>query len=142
MWICPKCGREFKRINQGHYCGKAPESVDVYISLQEEKARPHLRLLRDIILGSASGIKEKILWSMPTYSLSGCSLSVCSLSFAACKEHVSQYVGSEILRIYEKELEGFQIKKDALYLSYKRDIPSSIIKAISSRVFSCIEEIT
>ena len=62
MWICPKCGREFKRINQGHYCGKAPESVDEYISLQEEKARPHLRLLRDIILGSASGIKEKILW--------------------------------------------------------------------------------
>lgn len=23
MWVCPKCGREFKRINQGHYCGKA-----------------------------------------------------------------------------------------------------------------------
>lgn len=137
MWTCPKCGREFKRNNQGHYCGKAPESVDEYISLSEEKARPHLRLLRDIILGSASGIKEKIVWSMPTYSLSGC-----SLSFAACKEYVSLYIGSEILRIYEKELEGFQIKKDALYLSYKRDIPSSTIKAISSRVFSCIEEIT
>ena len=137
MWICPKCGREFKRINQGHYCGKAPESVDEYISLQEEKARPHLRLLRDIILGSASGIEENILWSMPTYSLSGC-----SLSFAAFKEHVSLYIGSEILRIYEKELEGFQIKKDALYLSYNREIPASTIKAISSRVFSCIEEIT
>ena len=137
MWTCPKCRREFKRINQGHYCGKAPESVDEYIALQEEKDRPHIRLLRDIILGSASGIKEKILWSMPTYSLSGC-----SLSFAACKEYVSLYIGSEILRIYEKELEGFQIKKDALYLSYNREIPASTIKAISSRVFSCIEEIT
>lgn len=31
MWICPKCGIEFKRINQGHYCGKAPESIDEYI---------------------------------------------------------------------------------------------------------------
>ena len=132
MWTCPKCGREFKRNNQGHYCGKAPESVDEYIALQEEKDRPHIRLLRDIILGSASGIKEKIVLSMPTYSL----------SFAACKEHVSLYIGSEILRIYEKELEGFQIKKDALYLSYNREIPASTIKAISSRVFSCIEEIT
>ena len=132
MWTCLKCRREFKRINQGHYCGKAPESVDEYISLQEEKARPHLRLLRDIILGSASGIKEKIVLSMPTYSL----------SFAACKEHVSLYIGSEILRIYEKELEGFQIKKDALYLPYNREIPASTIKAISSRVFSYIEEIT
>ena len=93
--------------------------------------------MRDIILGSASGIEEKIVWSMPTYSL-----SVRSLSFAACKEHVSLYIGSEILRIYEKELEGFQIKKDALYLSYNREIPASTIKAISSRVFSCIEEIT
>ena len=137
MWTCLKCRREFKRINQGHYCGKAPESVDEYISLQEEKARPHLRLLRDIILGSASGIEENILWSMPTYSLSGC-----SLSFAACKEHVSLYIGSEILRIYEKELEGFQIKIDALYLPYNREIPASTIKAISSRVLSCIEEIT
>ena len=137
MWTCPKCRREFKRINQGHYCGKAPESVDEYIALQEEKDRPHIRLLRDIILGSASGIEENILWSMPTYSLSGC-----SLSFAACKEHVSLYIGSEILRIYEKELEGFQIKKDALYLPYNREIPASTIKAISSRVFSCIEEIT
>ena len=77
------------------------------------------------------------MWSMPTYSLSGC-----SLSFAACKEYVSLYIGSEILRIYEKELDGFKIKKDALYLSYNRDIPSSTIKAISSRVFFCIEEIT
>ena len=93
--------------------------------------------MRDIILGSASGIEENILWSMPTYSLSGC-----SLSFAACKEHVSLYIGSEILRIYEKELEGFQIKIDALYLPYNREIPASTIKAISSRVFSCIEEIT
>lgn len=34
MWTCPKCGREFKRTNQGHYCGKVPENVDEYIELQ------------------------------------------------------------------------------------------------------------
>ena len=22
MWKCPKCGRSFKKENQGHYCGK------------------------------------------------------------------------------------------------------------------------
>ena len=27
MWICPKCGKELKRTNQGHYCGKSPETV-------------------------------------------------------------------------------------------------------------------
>jgi len=34
MWICPKCKREFKNINQGHYCGKAPETVDEYVESQ------------------------------------------------------------------------------------------------------------
>ena len=34
MWTCPKCGREFKKTNQDHYCGKAPETVDEYIAMQ------------------------------------------------------------------------------------------------------------
>lgn len=33
MWVCPKCKREFKRVNQSHYCGKAPETVNEYIAL-------------------------------------------------------------------------------------------------------------
>ena len=31
MWVCPKCGREFRRTNQGHYCGEPPETVLEYI---------------------------------------------------------------------------------------------------------------
>ena len=27
-WKCPKCGREFGRQGQDHYCGKAPETID------------------------------------------------------------------------------------------------------------------
>ena len=49
MWICPKCGRIFKRTNQGHYCGKAPESVDEYIELQIPEARTYVVELRNII---------------------------------------------------------------------------------------------
>jgi len=33
MWICPKCKRELKRVNQSHYCGKAPKTVLEYIDL-------------------------------------------------------------------------------------------------------------
>lgn len=42
MWICPKCGREFKRTNQGHYCGKASETVLEYIALQLLETQSHL----------------------------------------------------------------------------------------------------
>ena len=43
MWICPKCGREFKRTNQDHYCGKAPETVPEYIDLQPSENHSHLK---------------------------------------------------------------------------------------------------
>lgn len=36
MWVCPKCGREFKKTNQSHYCGSAPETIDEYISRQPQ----------------------------------------------------------------------------------------------------------
>ena len=49
MWTCPKWGREFKRTNQSHYCGKAPESVDEYIELQIPEARAYVVELRNII---------------------------------------------------------------------------------------------
>ena len=49
MWICPKRGSIFKRTNQGHYCGKAPESVDEYIELQIPEARTYVVELRNLI---------------------------------------------------------------------------------------------
>ena len=48
MWKCPKCGREFNRQEQDHYCVK-PETVDAYIAAQEEAAQPRLRELRAIL---------------------------------------------------------------------------------------------
>ena len=32
-WKCPKCGREFRRQNQDHYCGK-PRTIEEYIEGQ------------------------------------------------------------------------------------------------------------
>ena len=39
MWQCPKCGRDFKNTNQGHYCGKV-ESIDAYIAKQVVEVQP------------------------------------------------------------------------------------------------------
>ena len=38
MWTCPNCGREFKRTNQSHFCGSAPETVEAYIAALPEDA--------------------------------------------------------------------------------------------------------
>lgn len=34
MWTCLKCGREFTKQNQDHYCGKAPKTIDEYMAGQ------------------------------------------------------------------------------------------------------------
>ena len=39
MWTCPKCGRTFKKQNQSHYCGRAPETVEDYILAQPDYVR-------------------------------------------------------------------------------------------------------
>ena len=67
MWKCPKCGRSFKNENQGHYCRKAPETVDEYILAQDEAIRGHLESVRNVLRASLPDAVEKISWSMPTW---------------------------------------------------------------------------
>ena len=130
MWTCPKCGREFKRRNQGHYCGKAPENVDEYISLQEEKAQNHLNLLRKTILECIQDVNEKIAWSMPTYTKNGY-----SISFSTCKNHINLYIDAAVLEMYRNELADFERKKNALYLPYDKEILTDVIKCLVKKSF-------
>ena len=132
MWVCPKCGREFKRKNQGHYCGKAPESVEEYIKSQPAEARPHLMELRHIICSSVPGVRERIAWSMPVYEKDGH-----SVSFAACKNHISFYADMEVLKVLQPQLSGFSVKKSAVYLPHDKAIPTKVIENI---VMQCFDE--
>ena len=54
MWTCPKCGREFKKTNQDHYCGKAPETVDEYLALQTPQAQKYFSDFVTAVFGQAS----------------------------------------------------------------------------------------
>ena len=75
MWICPRCGREFKRTNQGHYCGKAPKTVLEYIDTQPIETHSHLKEMMNAIKNSVPCVNERILWSMPYYEKEGKSIS-------------------------------------------------------------------
>lgn len=126
MWTCPGCGREFKRTNQGHYCGKAPEGIDEYLELQPAEAQAHIAELRNIIRSCVPEVGERIAWSMPFFEKDGH-----SISFAACKNHISLYLDAEIIQIVQPQLDGFVVKKNALYLPYAKELPAGgIEKAI------------
>ena len=130
MWTCPKCGREFKRTNQGHYCGKAPETVDEYIESQIPEARAHIAELRDILLRCVPDVTERIAWSMPVYKKDSR-----SVSFAACKKHISLYIDEAVLEIVRPQLSDFTIKKNAVYLPYDQALPEAVIETIVKHSF-------
>lgn len=122
MWICPKCGREFKRTNQAHYCGKAPETVLEYIESQPSEIRPNLIEMMNALQQSVPNIKERIVWSMPYYEKEGK-----SISFSACKKHISFYVGVEAIEEFASELNDFDTKKSAIYFPYDEALPVELI---------------
>lgn len=126
MWICPKCGREFRRNNQNHYCGKAPETVSEYINAQSEEIRPHLTEMIHILENSVPCVNERILWSMPYYEKEGK-----SISFSASKKHISFYAGVEAIDAFASELEGFVTRKNAIYLPYGKVLPAKLITEIA-----------
>lgn len=125
MWICPKCGREFKRTNQGHYCGKAPETVLEYIDSQPIETQPRLTEMTIILQNSVPGVKERIAWSMPYYEKEGK-----SVSFSACKRHISLYAGVEAIEKFALELNEFVTKKNAVYFPYDKTLPVKLIENI------------
>ena len=126
MWICPQCQRAFKRTNQGHYCGKAPETVLEYINSQPLETHSHLINMMITLQNSVPCIQERILWSMPYYEKEGK-----SISFSACKKHISFYVGLEAIEAFASELSEFVIKKNAIYFPYDKALPTQFISEIA-----------
>lgn len=130
MWICPKCGRIFKRTNQGHYCGKAPESVDEYIELQILQARIYIIELRNIIKRCVPEVKERIAWSMPLFEK-----DKHSISLADCKKHISLYVDTKTIEMLKPQLSELEIKKNAIYIPYDKDLPIKTIENVIRQSF-------
>lgn len=114
MWKCPKCGREFARANQSHYCGEKPLTVDEYIAQQPEKVRPDLLHVRGILRAALPNAEERISWSMPTY-WQGRNL----IHFAANKHHIGLYPGDAAVAHFADELNGrYAYSKGSIRIPY------------------------
>lgn len=142
MWKCEKCGREFKNVNQDHYCGSAPTTIDEYIAAQAEDVRPLLAKVRETIRASAPDAVEKISWRMPTF-WQGVNL----IHFAAFKKHLGIYPGDLTLTPFADQLTDYHTTKGAIQLPYDKPIPYDLIAEITAfrvraakETLSCKEE--
>ena len=125
MWKCPKCGREFSRQGQSHYCEK-PQTIDEYIAVQDETVRPKLNEVRAILRSALPDAQERISWSMPTY-WKGQNL----IHFAASKKHIGLYPGGEATTVFAEELAGIDVSKGTIRLPYDKELPADLIKKIA-----------
>ena len=128
-WKCPKCGRVFKRRNQDHYCTK-PQSIDEYISVQEEKYQPRLREIRTILKNALPEAEERISWSMPTY-WKGRNI----IHFAAAKKHLGIYPGGEATEAFAENLSDYDISKGTIRIPYDQPLPAELIGKIAKWCF-------
>ena len=125
-WKCPKCGREFAKQDQQHYCVK-PQTVDEYIQLQDESIQPKLKEIRAVIRSAIPDAEECISWSMPTYR-KGRNL----IHFAASKKHIGLYPGDEAAIVFADELSDYSVSKGTIRLPYDRELPADLIGRIAS----------
>ena len=124
-WKCPKCGREFSKQGQSHFCEK-PKTIDDYILSQDENIRPKLNEVREILRSAISDAEERISWSMPTY-WKGQNL----IHFAASKKHIGIYPGGEATTIFADELAGIDVSKGTIRLPYDKELPADLIAKIA-----------
>ena len=129
MWKCPQCGRSFKKVNQSHYCGKAPETVDEYILSQDEDVRDQLQSVRSVLQKELPDATEKISWSMPTY-WKGSNI----IHFAASKKHIGLYPGPEAIEQFANKLAqaGCTYSKGAVRIPYSDELPLDLIAEIAA----------
>ena len=133
MWKCPKCGREFNREGQDHYCVK-PQTIDEYIDAQDETVQPRLREVHEILRTAIPDAEERISWSMPTY-WKGRNI----IHFAASKKHLGLYPGGEATTVFAEELRGWDVCKGTIRLPWKNELPTELIQRIARW---CYEEYT
>ena len=124
-WKCPKCGREFSKKDQQHFCEK-PQTIDEYIAAQDERVQPRLNEIRAILKKALPEAEECISWSMPTYS-KGRNI----IHFAAFKKHIGVYPGGEATEKFAEELAEYDTSKGTIRLPYDRELPEDLLVRIA-----------
>lgn len=126
MWKCPKCGREFKKTNQDHFCGEPSKTIDAYIAAQPEIVQPILSQIRDILREELPNTEEHISWGMPTYRGKHN-----IIHFAAHKKHIGLYPGDKAIEHFADRLSEYKTSKGAVQFLYDKTLPLELVAEIA-----------
>lgn len=126
MWKCDKCGREFKNLNQNHFCDEVVNSIDAYIAEQSDDIQPLLHQVRDTLQAELPDAQERISWRMPTYWRKHN-----IIHFAAFKKHIGLYPGDKAMEHFADRLTEYKTSKGAVQFPYSKPLPLDLIAEIA-----------
>jgi uncharacterized protein YdhG (YjbR/CyaY superfamily) len=101
-------------------------SVDEYIADMPDRTREILERLRKAIHQAAPEAEEVISYNMPALRFHGI-----LLYYAAHAEHIGFYPGNAtLIRVFEKELAGYETSKGTIRFPLSRPLPVALVKKI------------
>lgn len=102
-------------------------TIDEYIGSYPDDVQVILQKIREIIQAVAPEAKEKINYSIPTFTLNGKNL----VHFSGYEHHIGFYPGSAPIKDFEKELTGYKTSKGTVQFPLDKPIPYDLIETIT-----------
>ncbi|MBL7717076.1 MAG: DUF1801 domain-containing protein [Bdellovibrionales bacterium] len=100
--------------------------IDTYIEQEAPLAKRYLKAVRTLIRKTVPKATEKIAWGMPTFYLEGN-----LIHFAAFKNHISLFPGSDAVAKFKKEwAKHGDISKGTMQLPYQNALPQALVRKI------------
>jgi uncharacterized protein YdhG (YjbR/CyaY superfamily) len=103
----------------------AAKDIDAYIDGFAPDVRKKLESVRRTIRAAAPQAREKISYQIPTFTLRGN-----LVHFAAFKNHIGFYPGSEAIKAFESRLKRYKSAKGSVQFPLDRAVPLGLITAI------------
>jgi uncharacterized protein YdhG (YjbR/CyaY superfamily) len=102
-----------------------PDQISAYIRNEPAPVRKVLKQVRALVGKTAPKATEKLAWGMPTFYLEGN-----LLHFAAFKNHMSLFPGTDAILHFKKQLARYHTSKGTIQFPYADPIPTALVTKI------------
>jgi len=101
------------------------ENITTYIQSEPASIQKVLKQMRALVKKTVPKATEKLAWGMPTFYLEGN-----LLHFAAFKNHMSIFPGTDAITHFKKDLARFQTSKGTIQIPYEEKLPTALVAKI------------
>lgn len=104
------------------------DDIDTYISAQKETYSIKLLEIRNLVKAYIPDITEHFSYGMPVFTYKNKYL----IGYAAFKNHMSLFPGSEAIEAIQDDLQGYTVSKGTIQFTEENPLSEEIVKKIIS----------